>query len=160
MGCNYWAHALEPAWCTRLEPVFHNERRHRNEKPVYQNWSSPSSPQLEKACMKQQRPSAATKKKKNKKPYQGFPGGCGKESTCKCRSCKFNPWVRKIWRSSGEGNGNPFNILARIIPWTEEPGGLQSMGSDMTEHVLAKTHTHTSCSGQLLQITNFPQSYV
>ena len=64
-GYNYWAHALEPAWCTRLEPVFHNERRHRNEKPVYQNWSSPSSPQLEKACMKQQRPSAATKKKKN-----------------------------------------------------------------------------------------------
>ena len=29
----------------------------------------------------------------------------GKESACKCRIHKFNPWVRKI---SGEGNGNPF----------------------------------------------------
>ena len=34
-------------------------------------------------------------------------------------------------------------ILAWKIPWTEEPGGLQSWGpkeSDETEH----THTHTS----------------
>ena len=35
-------------------------------------------------------------------------------------------------RSRGEGNGNPLSILAWEIPWTEEPGGLQSMGSDMT----------------------------
>ena len=26
-------------------------------------------------------------------------------------------------------------ILAWKIPWTEEPGGLQSMGSDPTEHL-------------------------
>ena len=33
-------------------------------------------------------------------------------------------------RSPGEGNGNTSNcILAWEIPWTEEPGGLQSMGS-------------------------------
>ena len=38
-------------------------------------------------------------------------------------------------RSPGEGNGNPSSILALRIPWTEEPGGLQSMGlqSDTTE---------------------------
>ena len=29
----------------------------------------------------------------------------------------------------GEGNGNPLSILAWEIPWTEEPGGLQSMES-------------------------------
>ena len=29
----------------------------------------------------------------------------------------------------GEGNGNPLQYLAWRIPWTEEPGGLQSMGS-------------------------------
>ena len=29
------------------------------------------------------------------------------------------------------------NILARIIPWTEEPGGLQSMGSQRVGHDLA-----------------------
>jgi len=30
----------------------------------------------------------------------GFPGGAsGKESTCRCKRCGFNPWVRKIpWR--------------------------------------------------------------
>ena len=32
-------------------------------------------------------------------------------------------------RSSGEGNATHSSILAWKIPWTEEPGGLQSMGS-------------------------------
>ena len=32
-------------------------------------------------------------------------------------------------RSPGEGNGNPLQYSCRIIPWTEKPGGLQSMGS-------------------------------
>ena len=32
-------------------------------------------------------------------------------------------------RSHGEGSGSPHSsILAWEIPWTEEPGGLQSMG--------------------------------
>ena len=31
-------------------------------------------------------------------------------------------------RSPGEGNGNHSSILAWEIPWTEESGGLQSMG--------------------------------
>ena len=30
---------------------------------------------------------------------------------------------------AGKGNGTPLHILAWKIPWTEEPGGLQSMGS-------------------------------
>ena len=29
------------------------------------------------------------------------------------------------------------SILAWEIPWTEEPGGLESMGSQRVEHVLA-----------------------
>ena len=33
-----------------------------------------------------------------------------------------------LGRSPGEGNGYPLRILASRIPWTEEPGGLQSMG--------------------------------
>ena len=39
-------------------------------------------------------------------------------------------------RSPGEGHGNPLQYLAWRIPWTEEPGRLQSMGhkeSDTTE---------------------------
>ena len=32
-------------------------------------------------------------------------------------------------RSSGDGNGSPLHILAWEIPWTEEPGRLQSIAS-------------------------------
>ena len=31
-------------------------------------------------------------------------------------------------RSPGEGNGNPLQCSAWEIPWTEEPGRLQSLG--------------------------------
>ena len=37
-------------------------------------------------------------------------------------------------RSPGVGNGNSSSILAWKIPWTEEPGGLQSMGSQTVGH--------------------------
>ena len=37
-------------------------------------------------------------------------------------------------RSPGGGNGNSFHLLAWRISWTEEPGGLQSMGSQRIGH--------------------------
>ena len=37
-------------------------------------------------------------------------------------------------QSYGEGNGNPLRTLAWKIPWTEEPGRLQSMGSLRVGH--------------------------
>ena len=57
----------------------------------------------------------------------GFPGGsAGKESACKAG----HPGSIPGWeRSPGEGNGNSLYILAWKISWTEEPGGLHSMGS-------------------------------
>ena len=33
-----------------------------------------------------------------------------------------------LGRSPGGGHGNPLQYSAWKIPWTEEPGGLQSMG--------------------------------
>jgi len=36
------------------------------------------------------------------------------------------------------------SILAWEIPWTEEPGGLQSMGSQRVRHALVTEHAHTS----------------
>jgi len=40
-----------------------------------------------------------------------------------------------LGRSPGEGNGSTHSsILAWRIPWTEEPGGLQSMGSRRVGH--------------------------
>ena len=60
---------------------------------------------------------------------RGFPGGAsGKESACRSRRHKrheFDPWVRKI--PLEEGMAIYFRVLAWKIPWTEEPGRLQSM---------------------------------
>ena len=36
--------------------------------------------------------------------------------------------------SPGVGNGNPLRYFAWKIPWTEECGGLQSMGSQRVGH--------------------------
>ena len=41
-----------------------------------------------------------------------------------------------LGRSPGEGNGNPLQYSCRKIPWMEEPGGLQSMGSQRVGHDL------------------------
>ena len=41
--------------------------------------------------------------------------------------------VPELGRSPGEGNGNPLRILVWEISWTEEPGGLQSTGSQKTQ---------------------------
>ena len=77
---------------------------------------------------------------------KGFPGGsAGKESACNAGDLGLIP---TFGRSPGEGNSYPPSILIRRIPWTEEPGGLQSMGS---RRVLAcwplpKTHIISSPS--------------
>ena len=62
----------------------------------------------------------------------GFPGGSdGKESTNNAGDLGSIP---ELGRSPGEGNGNPLQYTAWKIPWTEEPGGLQSMGSQRVGH--------------------------
>ena len=45
-------------------------------------------------------------------------------------------------RSSGEGNGNPLQYSCLGNPWTEEPGGLQSMGSQKSQTQLATKQQH------------------
>ena len=59
---------------------------------------------------------------------KGLPcGSDGKESACSEGDLVSIPGLGK---SPGEGNGDPLQlILAQRIPWTEEPGGLQSIGS-------------------------------
>ena len=58
---------------------------------------------------------------------QCYMGGTAcKESTCQGRRLRFHPWFRKIpWGRKWQHS----SILAWEMPWTEEPGGLQSMGS-------------------------------
>ena len=69
----------------------------------------------------------------------------GKELTCQCRRCN----VIRVW---SQGREDPLkedmathsSILSWRIPWTEEPGGVWSIGSQRAGHDWSDfTHTHT-----------------
>ena len=65
----------------------------------------------------------------------GFPGGSdSNESAC---NASVLGSIAGLGRASGEGNGYPLQYSdLEKIPWTEEPGRVQSRGrkeSDMTE---------------------------
>ena len=45
----------------------------------------------------------------------------------------------------GEGNGNPLHFLAWKIPWTEEPGRLQSMELQRVGHDWVTSHSVYPC---------------
>ena len=68
-----------------------------------------------------------------KNMYLGFPGGSA-DKVCACNAGDpgFHPWVGKIPLEMGMATD--FNILAWRIPWTEEPCGLQSTGSQRVQH--------------------------
>ena len=55
----------------------------------------------------------------------------GKESACSAGNTGLIPGSG---RSPGEGMATPSSLLACKVPWTEEPGGLQSMGSQRVGH--------------------------
>ena len=58
---------------------------------------------------------------------KGFPGGSGsKESTCNTRDQDL---ILGFGRFPGERNSYPFSYSHLGNSWTEEPGGLQSTGS-------------------------------
>ena len=62
----------------------------------------------------------------------GFIGGSdGKQSTCNAGDLGSIPGLGRYPR---EGNGNPHQRSCWRIPWTEETGGLQSMGSQRVGH--------------------------
>ena len=63
--------------------------------------------------------------------YTIFGGSDSKESTCNAEDPGSIPGSGISLR---ERNGNPLQILACRIPWREEPGGLQSMGSQRVGH--------------------------
>ena len=56
--------------------------------------------------------------------------------------------VPESGNSSGEGKAAHSSTLAWRIPWTEEPGGLQSIGSqrDTAEHSLSPACSETMYS--------------
>ena len=76
------------------------------------------------------------------KELRGFPGGTSdKETACQCKRHK-RVWSSFLllgsslgWEDSlEEGIATHSSFLAWRIPWTEKPGGLQSIGSQRMEH--------------------------
>ena len=69
--------------------------------------------------------------------FLGLPHGLSyKESSCKAGDSGDTVWVESL---GGEdilelGTTTHSSILAWRTPWTEEPGQLQSMGSQRAEH--------------------------
>jgi len=76
--------------------------------------------------------------------YMGLPRWHrGKESACQCRrhkKCGFDPWSGSLLFLEKEIE-TCFSILAWKVPWTKEPGRLQSMVSQRVGYSLAHTHT-------------------
>ena len=67
----------------------------------------------------------------------GFLGGTsGKESACKCKRYKRcgAGSIPESGRSPGGGHATHSSVLGRRNPWTEEPGGLQSIESQRVRH--------------------------
>ena len=87
----------------------------------------------------------------------------GKESICQCRRCKrcrLN-WPLCWEDSLKEGMATHSRILIWEIPWTQNTGMLQSMGSKRVGHKWVTEHTNThihaeelfSCLFQVLEDT-------
>ena len=75
------------------------------------------------------------------KSYWGFPGGSeSKDSSCNVGDLALIP---KLGRSLEEGMATHSSILAWRIQWVEEPGRLQSMGSQRVGHNWV-THTNSN----------------
>ena len=94
--------------------------------------------------------------------HLGFSGGSVVKnmpvSARRHRKHRFNPWVRKI---SLEMEITTYSsILARIIPWTEEPGGLHSMESQRVGHDWAMEHTCTPVHKRFIIISWLSWSYL
>ena len=66
---------------------------------------------------------------------KGYPDGLlGKESACNAGDTGDAGSIPGSGRSPGERNGNPLNILAWEISWTEEPGPWSCKELDNNEH--------------------------
>ena len=71
-----------------------------------------------------------------------------------CGRPRFGPWVRKTsWK---KGMATYSSILAWRISWTEEPGGLQSMGLKRVGHDLATNTVTFSISGSVCTLDVCP----
>ena len=73
--------------------------------------------------------------------FSGFPGGS--VYACHAGDTGDLNLTPGLGRSPGGGHGNPSSILARTMLWTEEPGGLHSIGLQRVSHVQLRMYTLT-----------------
>ena len=64
----------------------------------------------------------------------------GKEYACNAGDAGVMDLIPGLVRSPEEEMATHFSILAWRIPWTEEPGGLESMGSERDTTKTTGTH--------------------
>ena len=82
--------------------------------------------------------------------YCGLPGGSdGKESVCNAGDPPG--LIPGSVRSLGNEMATHSSILAWKNPWTEEPGGLESMGSQRVRQDVAIKHTQTNTQPNMEQ---------
>jgi len=70
-----------------------------------------------------------------------------KKSTCNTRETGEAGLIPGPGRSPGEENGNPFQYSCLNNPTTEEPGGLQSMGSHRGGTTVQPSTCWVTCAG-------------
>ena len=66
-----------------------------------------------------------------------------KKPTCNAGDAGEAGLTSGLGRSPGGGNDNPLQYSCQAIPWTEEPGRLQSMRLQTVRHDLAIEHART-----------------
>ena len=75
----------------------------------------------------------------------------GKESAYQCRRRRLDPWVGKIpWRRAWQ----PTPVFLPGESWTEEPGGLQSVGLQRVGHHLATKQQHKRMDPECARATS------
>ena len=80
---------------------------------------------------------------KSRKGACGFSGDTVvKNSPANAGDTRHAGSIPGLGRCPGGGNATHSSILAQRIPWTEEPGGLQSIGSQRVRPDLATEHTY------------------
>ena len=66
---------------------------------------------------------------------EGLPGGAsGKEAACQVQETGDMGSDPGSGRSVGGGHGNPLQCSGLENPWIEDPGGLESLGSQRVGH--------------------------
>ena len=84
---------------------------------------------------------------------EGFPGGSVVNS-CQCRNLGDVSLISGLGRSPEKEMATHSSIIACKIPRTEEPGGLQSIGSKKVIHNLATEHTALTLEESVSQFSH------